>query len=114
MVDKELEKRKAIKEESLGLKTTGHPKNKDPLAHSDEEIFHQEVLGDSPAWKKKQRVRGLDRAAPEEAEPEYRVTHGGPVIEPKRGGRNQSKEQRNHNPGGMESWGTSTFFFFYT
>lgn len=85
MVDKELEKRKAIKEESLGLKTMGHPQNKDPLAHSDEEIFHQEVLGDSPAWKKKQRVRGLDRAAPEEEpEPEYRVPHGGPVIEPKR------------------------------
>lgn len=30
MVDKELEKRKAIKEESLGLKTMGHPKIKIP------------------------------------------------------------------------------------
>ena len=40
MVDKELEDRETIKEESLSLKIMGHTNNKNPFVHSDEEIFH--------------------------------------------------------------------------
>lgn len=40
MVDKESEKKETVREESLGLKTVGHPNNKNPFDHSDEEIIH--------------------------------------------------------------------------
>ena len=39
MVEKELEGRETVKEESLSLRIMGYPNNKNPFVHSNEGIF---------------------------------------------------------------------------